>query len=216
MSIITRMTRVKTDFCLEARVHLPTIRDEKETGDKGLSSSDVVVERALPGTKLQQFPGSGISRNDPGSGKWFPGSNSRSKKFYLEKRKKYILSAIEIYKNPLKVRNEHQTTYKIAVNRLSHSYNWKLVSDNMGYVWSKLISEGGIKRDGNSREVYTGIRESKRRELPTLYSQEGHEDGPESQDSACLVPSERINRDVHTNGHGWGSFPDPRLFCTVP
>ena len=31
----------------------------------------------------------------------------------------------------------------------------------MWYVQSKLISEGGIKRDRNSREVYTGIRESK-------------------------------------------------------
>ena len=36
-------------------------------------------------SQLQQFPGSGISRNDPGSGKWFPGSNSQSKKFYVEK-----------------------------------------------------------------------------------------------------------------------------------
>ena len=28
--------------------------------------------------------------------------------------------------------------------------DWKLVSDNMWYVQSKLISEGGIKQDGNS------------------------------------------------------------------
>ena len=74
----------------------------------------------------------------------------------------YYLSANEIYKYRLKVWNKHQTTYKIAVNHLSHSYDWKLVSDNMWYVWSNLISEWGIKRDGNSREVYTGIRERKR------------------------------------------------------
>ena len=57
--------------------------------------------------------------------------------------------------------NIRQQTYKIAVNRLLDSYDWNLVSDNMWYVWSKLISEGVIKRDGNSPEVYTGIRESK-------------------------------------------------------
>ena len=121
---------------------------------------------------FQQFPGCGISGNDPGSGKWFPVSNSRSTKFYVEKRKKYILSAIEIYKNRLKVWNKHHTIYKIAVNRLSHSYDWKFIIDNMWYVWSKLISEGGIKRDGNSREIYTGNRESKRELLQ--YSS-GHE-----------------------------------------
>ena len=48
-----------------------------------------------------------ISRNDLGSGKRFPGRfpgiNSRSTKFYAEKWKKCILSAIEIYKNRLKV-----------------------------------------------------------------------------------------------------------------
>ena len=40
----------------------------------------------------------------------------------------------------------------------------------MWYVQSKLISEGGIKRDGNSWEVYMGIRESKREMLHTLTS----------------------------------------------
>ena len=34
-----------------------------------------------------------------------------------------------------------QTTYKVAVNCLSHSYDGKLVSDNIWYVRSKLISE---------------------------------------------------------------------------
>ena len=53
--------------------------------------------------QLQQFPSSGILGNDPGIGKWFPRSNSRSKKIYVEKRKKYISSATEIYKNRLKV-----------------------------------------------------------------------------------------------------------------
>ena len=75
---------------------------------------------------------------------------------------KNILSAIEnfeIYKNTLNIWNKHQTTYKIVVNRLSHSYNWKLVSDNMWYVRSKLFSD---KRDGNSWEVYSENRESKR------------------------------------------------------
>ena len=89
---------------------------------------------SVSGSQLQQFLGSGISRNDPGSGKWFPGSYFRSKKNYVEKRKKYILSSIEIYKNRLKVCNNYQTTYKIAVNHLSHSYAWKLVSNNMWYV----------------------------------------------------------------------------------
>ena len=102
--------------------------------------------------QLQQFPGSGISRNDPESGKWFLGSNSLSKQFHVDQRKKCILSTIEIYKNSLKVWKKHQTTYKIVVNHSSDSYDWKLVSDNMWYVRWKLFSEG----ESNGR---TGIRE---------------------------------------------------------
>ena len=39
----------------------------------------------------------------------------------------------------------------------------------MWYVRLKLFSEGGIKRDGNSQEVYMGIRESKTGIAATLY-----------------------------------------------
>ena len=128
-------------------------------------NKDFHCDTQQPISQLLQFPGSGNSRNDPRSGKCFPGSNSWSKKIYVKKRKKYILSAIEIYKNTLKVWNKHQTTYKIAINRLLNSYDWKLVSDNMWYLWSKLICEG----ESNGM----GIREFPR----SLYGNSGKQTG---------------------------------------
>ena len=53
--------------------------------DSSDRSSSVSICRVL-----LQFSGSGNPGNDPGSGKGFPGSNSRSKKFYALKRKKSI------------------------------------------------------------------------------------------------------------------------------
>ena len=130
------------------------VQGHKHGGSGGSSQNHLLI------SQLQQFPGSRISRYNPGNGKWFPGNSSRSNKFCVEKWKKmYIKCHWNLQKQ---TKSMKQTSDNIAVNHLSHSYDWKLVSDNMWYVRSKLISEGRIKPEGNSWEVYTRIGETKR------------------------------------------------------